>query len=458
MPVQNFSQSMKASAARKASIAKTASAKIASATTAREGFIAKTDAFANRVAKAFKKNTAFEASQVAKLASTMGALRKQAAAHQSDAQGHLATSIRIASDNSEVVNQIESLATLRGKLAMLQTIANATLADDEMGEDDLLQIDDSGFVVDDDTNIMDDLPDTSEPTDDVATASRRQADDNGIAQTESDAAPVGTPQESTPETQSPVDAPVIARRRKAEDGTFSDTESDAAPVGTPEDDADDSADAPAGYSNDVMDTSAPTTTLSNRRKAADEDADADADLPFPGAAAPFTKEDGGNTARRRKAENGVDTDVPAEAGTVDENVAVASRRRKAEDAPVADEADEDDIDLTDDVMADDDAIMSADDDSTDPSVDPMDDDADDVSDADQFGLGDASDEDDAIAAAIFADEMGTDDLPSDEDDEVSDAPAVTASAARRSTAARTRGSAAHNEGTVLRSIMSDMIG
>lgn len=482
MSVKSFSQSMQATPARKASVARTAASKIAAATAARTTFIAETDSIANRLARAFKKKT-FTAAEVKKIISVTASLRTKAAQHQEAALSHLNTAIRTATNNTTIVAQIDDLAMIRAKLASLNVIATATLADDESG-DDLVQIDDSGFVIPDDDSVVDNLPDTSEPTAARARGAASDYDDNSNSTSESDVEPVGTPGENTVVTQTPVDVPNVpaggittSRRRKAEDdsnpfadgapakndeepgsqastarrrkadawdGDFSDNESDAAPVGTTDEAPSTGLEEPGNYGDEEPTTEAPSTTLS----------------------------------RRRKAESGVDQDPPEDGGNVEDTVMVANRRRSTDESnnfddgsdvqtaadddlgPVIDNVPADDIidqtDTQDDDLSD---VIGADDVSpvdpaldalpSDPSADPLLDPALDPT-ADLFGLGA-----DEGLDGILSDEILTDVPTDDAVDPALIDPTVSASAARRATASRTRGAGGVSADDTLRLIIAD---
>jgi hypothetical protein len=450
MTVKSLTASMQATPARQASVARTAAVKIAAATTARASFIAETDTLAKRIARAFKNTQqSFSIAQLQKASATMASLRNKTASQQEAALKHLATAIRTGHDTSSIIAQIEDLATLRGQLATLKMVADATMDDAQNGTDDLLQIDDSGFIQPEDDNVIDQLPDTTQPTaadtpmdpmppmdtaapaapmDPMApnpmAAARRKADMT-FTENESDAAPVGTPEDAILQTQ-PSDpqeanlppAPTTSSRRTRaqlpvpgdDDSGFTVPESDATPVGTPEPHTD-TLDPDASYAKDAPagEPSSSLPVISTRRQADAPVSDTELDTMAPAGDAAPVEVTVTNSAS--------DTDPDALTDPTDDDMF-------ADDPMSTDDA------ADDDVVTDDDHTAPADDDS------------------DQFGLGADTSLDDIFASEILDD--GIDDTPTDPEDTP-----MTAAAARRQTASRSAGSTAA-ENDVVRAIFSDL--
>lgn len=441
MPVQKLSDTQRPSAQRTAAVQKVATSKLVAAAKQRAETIASLDATANKLSKAFNSNRQFTADQVKKVRASLDVMAAQLATEAKASLGHLNTALRLNIATGKIVAQAEDIAALQGKVAILRQVAASTLAGDDEG-DDLVQIDDSGYVVDDSTDVLDELPVSPETT-----ASKKKADGSGVNLTEEsfDGEPVGVPEEETPATRAFEPETKAQPRGTQPETNVNLTEAkkqktsegiDGEPVGVPQEDGQGGAESPS-YSKEDPSTSAPDTTLAKKRKAAGNDGD-----PNYADVEPAGPETTVKTSKRTKAdENGFD---PANGQDLEKDTV---------------SAEEDDV-------------------VVDPTVDPTLD-ADPVDDSEldipvEDGLGDeefddlAADEDNGLDLELP--ESGFDDILQDEilagdefldgddlaDPEVApqtDELVASARTARRMTASRSSGSTPAKEADVLKAIV-----
>jgi hypothetical protein len=165
MPVQKLSDSVSTAAGtRTAALGKETSAKIVSATRDRAAKIAKHDSIATRLGQEFVAGTRkFTLAQVRQISASLQAIAADVTQEEEATLAHLNTAMRLALPTQQILAQAEDLASLRGKVSILQRVCTATIAAEDQ-DTDLLQVDDAGYVVDDNQDVMDDLPPAPEPT------------------------------------------------------------------------------------------------------------------------------------------------------------------------------------------------------------------------------------------------------------------------------------------------------
>lgn len=159
MAVQKISDlNQRSAVARKASMSRAAVvSKLASKAKKRKAAIARMDGIANRLVAAFKDPARkFTRAQLGTVATTLAAMQRHVAVARQSALRHIHTAIRTDVATKLLNAQVEDLSILASKVAVLSTVVSASLKSAE--GDDLLQIDENGYVVDDGLKPVDDLP------------------------------------------------------------------------------------------------------------------------------------------------------------------------------------------------------------------------------------------------------------------------------------------------------------
>lgn len=506
MSVQKFSETQRPTAARTAAIKTTATGKLTSAAQARASVINQFDTTANRLSVAFNSARKFTPAEVKRVIASLRTMYAQLGEQATSAQGHLNTALRLDIPTSRIVAQIEDVAALRGKIAVLHSVAKSTLAADEDGSDGLVQIDDSGYVMNDAADdVLNDLPEA--PASTAAASRRRRAEEESkvnLGEQDLDGVPVGHPDEALVTTQTdPSDAGSRGSQSETDVELSEPTDLYDNPIGLPSEDGKGGAETPS-YSQQDPSTSAPSTTLAQRRRKAEDDSSKPDFLSTSsdeGFEPPAGQDLEGDTVARRsqmqQRQRRADANDQAgdqttdnrniQPGDVSETVKVAQRNRRADGnpppaqdpaaapaapvpapaapAPAAPGLDptagEDDglgglgLDPSLDPTAGDDGmgLDPAMDPSMDPSLDPTAGDGDDLS----LEMPDAG-IDDMLQGEILSD----DDFLSGGDDVAPAAPAAdpsqlqaTARAARRLTAGRTAGANPAGEADVFKAMVNE---
>jgi len=181
----------------------------------REASIASIDAVVNKIHAAFtKKGARFSVAKVRQLIKSMDVMQASIRKASTTANAHMRVALHRTMPTTKLANQIENLSALSTKLALLQTTAKASLAED-LNEDDLLQVDENGYLVDNTEDATDELPEGTVTGDEVdPLAEEVPVEDPTLAEGEDDIDPNAVPAEEVPVEDQPVAAKATKKAAK----------------------------------------------------------------------------------------------------------------------------------------------------------------------------------------------------------------------------------------------------